>query len=487
MHAITSAPVRPVVSGRPSGIRRLIKWRNTPERIRGLTAVIVVVVIAFGTIIAAIFASVGAGVHLIGGQAAPEVRASTDLYFRLNDMDAQVANILLVGDRLNLGLTRQQAEAIFNQDRSSADHDLQNAAAVAGSSQAAQRAVRSVLDGLGRYEQLVGQITYLEAGGPSKPGRPPVAALTLYRTATDLLRTDILPAASNLTNANTAALTATYQAKHSLAGRAALLVLLTGLVLLVALVGVQLFISATHRRLLNPALAGATVITIALTIAGALSLAGQAHDLQVAKQDAFDSISALSQARAISYDANANESRYLVDPGRAAQYQQAFEAESQELARLNVTSIFRYDAALASAVAAYRADHAHVEFGGFFGVEFGNITFAGERAAAQRTLYAYQVYEKYDRHLRALNRDGDLSGAIAFDTSSAPGNSNWAFYRYDQALSSLIGINQQAFDNAITSGEHGETGWTGPIPLGATLAIILLAFAGARSRLAEYR
>ncbi len=113
------------------------------------------------------------------------------------------------------------------------------------------------------------------------------------------------------------------------------------------------------------------------------------------------------------------------------QYQQDFETESQDLARLSVTSIFRYDAALASAVTAYRADHAHVEFGGFFGVEFRNITFAGERAAAQQTLYAYQVYEKYDRHLRSLARGGDLSGAIAFDTSSAPGNSNWAFYRYD--------------------------------------------------------
>lgn len=233
---------------------------------------VIVVAVAFGTIIAAIFASVGAGVHLIGGQAAPEARASTDLYFRLNDMDAQVANILLIGDRPNLGLTRQQAETIFNQDRGSADHDLQNAAAVAGSSQAAQQAVRSVLDDLGRYEQLIGQIIYLEDVGPSKPGRPPVAALTLYRTATDLLMTNILPAATNLTTANTAALTATYQAKHSLAGRAALLILLIGLVLLVALIGVQLFISATHRRLLNPALAGATVITVALTIAGALSV-----------------------------------------------------------------------------------------------------------------------------------------------------------------------------------------------------------------------
>jgi hypothetical protein len=484
---MTATITSPSRSSRPpaAAIRRVIRWRNTPERIRGLAAVIIVVAVTFGTVITAIFASVSGGVHLIGGQAAPEVSASTDLYFRLNDMDAQVANVLLVGDRHDLGLTRQQAQAIFEQDRRAADHDLQDAAAVG--SPAAQRAVRSVLDGLGQYEALVGQVTYLENLGPSHPGRPPAAALALYRSATDLLRTDILPAASKLTTANAAALTAAYQARHSLAGRAALLILLIGLVLIAALVGLQLFISATHRRLLNPALAGATLIAIVLTGAGALALAAQAHDLVVAKQDAFDSISALSQARAVSYDANANESRYLVDPGRAAQYQQDFEAESQDLARLNVTSIFRYDAALASAVTAYRADHAHVDFGGFFGVEFRNITFPGERAAAQRTLYAYQVYEKYDRHLRALATSGNLSSAIAFDTSSAPGNSNWAFYRYDTALVRLIGINQRAFDNAITASEHGETGWTGPIPLGAALAIILLALAGARARLSEYR
>jgi hypothetical protein len=487
MHATTPAPAKPAVSSRSQSLKRLVKWRNTPERIRGLTTVTIAIAIAFGALIAVTFASVSDGVHLIGGQAAPEVHASTDLYFHLNDMDAQVANILLVGDRRDLGLTRQQAQRIFDQDRGAADHDLQDAAAVASGNPAAQRAIRSVLDGLGRYEALVGQITYLEDAGPSRPGRPPGAALTLYRTATDLLRTDILPAASKLTTANAAALTTTYQSKHSLAGQAALLVLLIGLILILALAGVQLFISKTHRRLLNPALAGATLITVALTAAGALSLATQAHDLQVAKQDAFDSISALSQARAVSYDANANESRYLVDPGRAAQYQQAFESESQELTHLNVTSIFRYDAALASAVTAYRADHAHVDFGGFYGVEFRNITFAGERATAERTLYAYQVYEKDDRRIRALAGSGDLAGAIAFDTSLAPGNSNFAFYQYDKALTSLIGINQHAFDNAITASEHGETGWTAPIPLGAALAIVLLAFAGARARLAEYR
>ncbi len=119
--------------------------------------------------------------------------------------------------------------------------------------------------------------------------------------------------------------------------------------------------------------------------------------------------------------------------------------------------------------------------------QVANITFAGERAAAERTLYAYQVYERYDRRLRALARRGDLSGAIAFDTSLAPGNSNWAFYRYDKALVAVIRINQNAFAGAIGASQSDTPGWTSLIPAGAILAIIVLTFAGARSRLTEYR
>ena len=112
---------------------------------------------------------------------------------------------------------------------------------------------------------------------------------------------------------------------------------------------------------------------------------------------------------------------------------------------------------------------------------------AGERAAAEKALDAYQVYERDDRHIRALNRGGDLRGAIAFDTSYAPGNSNWAFTQCDNALVALIAINQRAFTGAISAGQQDTTGWTGLIP-GATVVLIgIFVFAGVRPRLAEYR
>jgi hypothetical protein len=121
------------------------------------------------------------------------------------------------------------------------------------------------------------------------------------------------------------------------------------------------------------------------------------------------------------------------------------------------------------------------------GSEFRNITFPGERAAAQRTLLAYQVYERDDRHIRALNGAGNLSGAIAFDTSYATGNSNWAFEQYTNALASVIAINQRAFNVAIQAGQQGVRGWTGAIPGAAVALILLLVLVGVRRRLAEYR
>ena len=124
---------------------------------------------------------------------------------------------------------------------------------------------------------------------------------------------------------------------------------------------------------------------------------------------------------------------------------------------------------------------------GYFGVEFRNITFTGERAAAEKTLAAYQVYERDDRHIRALNRSGDLRAAIAFDTSYAQGNSNYAFTQYDNALAGLIAINQRAFDGAISAGQQDMNDWTSYIPAAAAALIIVLVLADVRPRLAEYR
>jgi len=253
-----------------------------------------------------------------------------------------------------------------------------------------------------------------------------------------------------------------------------------------ALLGVQVFLAVRYRRLVNPALVAATMLALGLAIAGAIQLGAQAGNLKVAKQDAFDSILALTQARAVSYDANADETRFLVDPGRAARYRDAFLRKSQELVNVGNVGIFSYDAALAADIRAYQADNTDVRFGGYLGTEFRNITFTGERAAATRALLAYQVYERYDRVLRAMAQT-NLTQAIAFDIGTSPGQSDWAFNRWDAALGSVIAINENAFASAIRNGHTTSSPWIAVIPAIGTALIVALAIAGTRPRLAEYR
>jgi hypothetical protein len=237
--------------------------------------------------------------------------------------------------------------------------------------------------------------------------------------------------------------------------------------------------------MINPALVAATVIAIALVAVTVAQLSAEAGHLRVAKQEAFDSIIALTQARAVSYDANADESRYLVDPGRAAQYQQAFLVKSEQIADVGPVGIFGYDAALAADIRDYDHDDADVRFGGYLGAEFRNITFSGERAAAVRTLLAYQVYERDDRVLRALAKSNP-SAAVAFDIGTAASQSDGAFNRYDAALSSVIAINSRAFTAAVADGQGG-VGWDAGFPAGAAVILALLLLAGVLPRLAEYR
>jgi hypothetical protein len=474
---------------------RALAWGATPGKIRLLAATSVAAAALLAAVIAEAFGAAGGSLRSIGGTDAPEVTAATGLYFSLNDMDAQVANMLLAGSDPALASARPQYLATYDSDRATAYADLQQAAVTAAGNQAAEAQLRTVLEDTAQYEDLAADALLTDqqaappkaatAGARAGVGAPP-AALGYYRQATDLMRTGILPRVSSLASVSSAKLDASYSAGRSDAGAGEAAALAAGVVLVAVLAGFQVFLARRFRRRVNPAIAGATLIAAALAVTAGVRLGAESGHLYVAKSQAFDSIVALSQARAVSYQANADESRYLVDPGRAAQYQAMFLAESQQVASVGTTTISGYKTALASDVSAYQAASADVRFGGYLGAEFRNITFPGERAAAVATLLAYQKYQQDDARLRVLAQT-DPAASAEYDTSTTPGQSNWAFSRYDQALTSVIAINQQAFTGAVQAGESGAAGWDGLVPAGGALLIVALIIVGVRPRLAEYR
>jgi len=445
----------------------------------------VLVTVGLGLLVGTTVAAVAGGFAVIGDQAAPQVRTSADLYFALSDLDAQAANVLLVGTDPALADDRTAARNLYEQRRVQADHDIDRAAQDAGADPATQQTIATTMDQLGRYESLVAQAVQLNQLGHDSTGRPSASTLASYRQATDTMR-GILADVQRLISQNHDVLDATYANERGRALDTGVWVGVVGGASVVALVGLQVLLRRRLRRTVNPALLLATALCLTLTVGGISVLASAAGQLLVAKSDAFDSIIALSQARAISYDANADESRYLVDPQRATQYQQAFLAKSQSLLDLPGATIDRYDTTFADALRAYQANQADIRFTGYFGTEMRNITFTGERAAAERVLATYQTYQRDDRRLRATTAH-DPTAAIRFDIGTTPGTSNYDFDQFDGALTRLIQINQNAFDTATRAGQGDLAGWDLPIPGLGVLLIIGLAVTGLWPRMAEYR
>ncbi|WP_324788016.1 hypothetical protein [Streptomyces sp. H51] len=200
----------------------------------------------------------------------------------------------------------------------------------------------------------------------------------------------------------------------------------------------------------------------------------------------FDSVVALSRARAIAYDANADESRYLLDPQRRDQYARAFLAKSQQLYGLKGATLSSYDSELATTWQAYLSDHHDLRFTGEFRRELDNITFPGERAAAEKTVDAYAVYQRDDRKIRALLSAGKESEAVEFCMGWQPGTSNAHFGAWMAALDKVTGINRAHFTASVDAGRSAVTGLL-PCAGGLLAAAVALTALGLRPRLAEFR
>jgi len=457
-----------------------------PVWIRAFAAGVTVAAVAVAVVLATAASSLHDGLTVLGHRTAPQVAATEDLYLALSDMDAQLANVLLAGDDSSLATIRDAATRTFETDRTRASTDLQQAATVAGDDADAQRTVREALLQFGRYQSLAAQTIQRSDLEGNDAGKPSGYLLSLQKQATDAMRAT-LGLARQLATRNAATFEQSYQDTRSGTVFARWWLVPLGGLLLAALVGLQVVLRVMMHRRLNPAVALATLLAGWLVIGGTVLLAGGSEDLRTAKEDAFDSLIALRQARAVSYDLNADESRYLLDDRRAAGYEADFLDKSERLLGLGANSGSQYGEWLVTVLGAYRAAHQDVRFSGLFAVAVRNVTFAGEQRAVERILSTFQQYQGDDRVMRAKVATGDRRGAIEFCVSDSPNTSNYDFYRYDRALDELIDINQRAFDSNIAAGESAVGGWTGLFPFGAAAPIVVLVAVGVWPRLAEYR
>ncbi|HEV2243318.1 MAG TPA: hypothetical protein VGR98_19900 [Streptosporangiaceae bacterium] len=478
-------PQTPVGRRAVAGLGRLA-LRTTPGRIRALAAVVVLAIAGFYVVANIAVGNARDGLRVIGHDAGPQVLATGDLYFALSDMDSQVADILLAGGGSRLAAV-QQALSRYNQDRSTADRAALQAAELSAGDPTDQATVRSVLDGLGQYERLATQALDLDKQANRPAGPPTATVIAVYRQATDLMKLQLLPQAYNLTLAGGATVREAYEAKRSAASSGRVWVALTGLAVLVALAGLQIYLVARFRRRVNFALALATAGLIVLGVSSLRLLSGEATQLQFAKADGFDSILTMSRAQAISNSMHADEIRFLLDPGRTDTYSLDYLDKSQTILYVASGNLGAYYAGLGVAMRAYQASSPSVTFLGFYGAEAR----AHPGPALTAVLTRFQQVQADDQRIRQLARAGHGRQAIAVLTGQTAGSSSYDFDRYDQAIVSLIGLRRQTFDQAIRTGDRdlGRSilgSWAGLLPL-AALGLAILVIVGVRPRLAEYR
>ncbi|MFE2724157.1 hypothetical protein [Kitasatospora sp. NPDC059327] len=453
---------------------------------RGLTGLCLAALVVAGAVDATVLAGAREGTDAIGRRAAPQVVRSADLYFALNDMDAQAANLLLFGADPDFANLRGQTLDTYERRRAQADSDLQRVAEAVVGDPAGQRAVQTVIGELGRYEGRVARAQLLGEQAHAPAGRPAAEALAAYREATDLLRQRLLPAVDEVTAANSETVRRTYVAQRGDLGAGRWWILVAGLLALAALVALQIVLTNRYRRLLNVPLVAATLLVLLGLAAGSTLAARAEHQLVVAKSDSYDSVIALGRARAVAYDLNADESRYLTDPARAAAYEQSFFDKTQSFARVDGATLPTYNAGLAALADAHRADHARVPFGGFLGDESRNVTFAGEQDAAERVLAAFQAYQRDDRTIRELYGQGRLKEAVAFNTGLAAGQSNADFGILGTALDDVQAINRNALDRAVAATDDDLDTSSAALGSGLLAVASALTALGVRPRLREF-
>ncbi|MGI5282604.1 hypothetical protein ACQEVF_04670 [Nonomuraea polychroma] len=439
--------------------------RSVPGRIRVISGITVASLALLFAALAVGSATARDGLQVIGHDAGPQVVATAGLYLALSDMDAQVANILVMGNGwANL---RQKAMGQYEQRRSEANQALLKAFELSGDNLAERRTVQSVLDGLGRYERLAGQALILDKRANHPPGPPPEEVVAIYRQATDLMRMVLLPQAYNLTLETGTIVRRTYDEKAVMVPLLRVAVVLSGLLAVCCLIWLQAFLAKRFRRVFGPALMVATVTTAVALIAGAGALARDQEALRHAKAAGFDPVLALTRARAIGDSMQGDQSRYLLDKERADTYEHTYLDKAQTILYTPAGNLTSYQGIVARDSSA--------SFLGLLGPEL-----VGKQG--EEVLGAYRGFQAADRTYRDLVAKGRIAEAVP----ARLGPVTEAFAAYDRSLEALIDQHHDEFERAITMGESTlDNLWR--LEEVAMGTIALLVIAGVWPRLKEYR
>ena len=411
-------------------------------------------------------------VQTIGKDSAPSIIAADKIRASLALAHTQIADGLL-----SSGDVRIKNFSDYNATMQNVHDTMLTAAQNITYGNDERNPILEMTNQLSSYERLIGVIVtdHADTGLTATPA----SDLPIYTQADTLLHEKILPAAMALAQTNIAHFN---QATNNDLHRAHIWLLVCAflaIVLLAILIQTHYFMTQRFKRLINPALIAGTSVMLVSMLLFWVQASRLTEDLRIAKEDAFASIHALSEAQAIAYIANAEESLYLLSHSNNDQ--------SMRTQNFNVAAaalLIKQNDVDTNAENKFIALKGHGY--GLLADELANITFPGERELALQTVNYWKLYVSIDQQIRALESAGKHNDAIALCLGTDNQQSDWAFNRFSQALTQTQELNNDQFNHAIARG-FTRISWISEIMLLLVLASCTGAVVGILKRLKEFR
>jgi tetratricopeptide (TPR) repeat protein len=335
----------------------------------------------------------------------------------------------------------------------------------------AERApLKSIQENMGEYIRLLQKARDFKAQGKL------AEMLVPYRAAIVLLDSSIIPKIDQLSKVNEDQRQLQIQDDRS--GTSLFGVIVVGGFLIASLVALQLFILQKTKRQFNLPLLIATAIAAIFLLHSAISLGRAASSLAVARDDAFPSLKSMREARALSYRANADESRYLLDTANKQVHEDAFKKKEKDIMNLPRDLVLEDITRKISSNS--KTDLRRVT--GLVAGAVNNITFPGEGPALIESLRAWQDYLNVDKEIREKERSGDRKGAI----SICLGKSDQAYEKFKEALEKVQIINEEAMKKNLDASDRALAYFEVQAAIALILVAVLTQY-GLKPRIKEYQ
>lgn len=437
----TAAPGEPIAAAPrvdPPPVRTGV---STPAVLLAARAVLVLLALALGVAGLAVAAYHRTRADDVGGSGSALVVRAQDLYVALATADAAATTTFLEAGIESATLRDRYTAAVEVAGRTLADLATRSDLTAAN-----RTAIATIAEQLPAYTGLV------ETARTNNRLGFAVGAAYL-RAASDLMRTGILPAATDVYDDAARDLDAAYRAGSTRVGLAVVLGL--GAVLVVVLAATQWFLVRRTRRWTNPALLAATAAVVVLGATAVVLVEVHRDTLADSRRAGADPLLVTSTARILALRSVSAESLDLVERGTVPEHLAELEAITADLGTDDVGT--GTIAAVADTADALGRDGAAIR-------------------AAYRDFLA--AHEEVRRHA--------TSGADDAAVDAAVGPFAAASDRLDAALGAEVTDAGASLRTSAVSARDLAVALLVAVPVGAA-AVAALTVAGLRPRLREYR